>query len=356
MNFHGGQIKREGLMDYSVNIPIEPDLEALTSHLLKSMSKLDEYPEIDGLSARKAIGATIGLPEHQILLGNGATDLIYLMARSLQLNKVMILAPTFTEYARAFKLSDVNVHLHVMKVHEKEGKGQFEADLETLAADIHASGSDALMICNPNNPTGQFFDAYWLYALLSKVKQPDFLLIIDESFIDFRDRGDYSEVMKRLIQDHRVLVIRSMTKTYSVPGLRIGYAFGDRKSMEAMSKKREPWALNRFALDAIPFFLENFSRLVALQAESERETDRVYQHLSAINYLTVYPSQANFILIKVKLSDPKGWHAALMDEGVYLRTCDDFDGLDDAFFRVAIRDTISNDYFLEKIQTLDLNG
>lgn len=355
MNFHGGQLKREELRDYSVNIPLEPDLEGLKSHLLNSISKLVMYPEIDGQTAKAAISAVIGFPENQILLGNGATDLIYLMARSLNLNKVMILAPTFTEYARAFEVSDTPVHLHMMKDCEQEGWGHFTVDLESLAADIQVSGSDALMICNPNNPTGQFFDAQWIIELLTLVKHPDFLLIIDESFIDFRNRGDYNAIMKRLMLKHRILVIRSMTKTYSVPGLRIGYAFGDQRAITAMTRKREPWALNQFALDAIPYFLENDLRLVALQAESERETSRVSRHLKAIEHLTVYPSQANFILFKVKVPDPNGWHAALMDEGVYLRTCFDFDGLDHAFFRVAIKDHLSNDYFLEKMEALKFN-
>ena len=358
MNFHGGQIKKEGLLDFSVNIPTLPYDEAYKTLLIDTIHHLYEYPEIDGEKARKSLSDYLGWPENQIVLGNGATDLIYLIGRAFKFDRAMILEPTFTEYRRALEQSGTEVFAYQMQNEANNPSdpsdpnnrlNKFMVSPILLAKKINEKQCQALYVCNPNNPTGTYFDCDFFKVLLEHVNVDSFMLILDESFIEFKERNDYFQEMKQLMTRYHVLVMRSMTKTFCVPGLRIGYVFGDKNAVDQINKLRDPWALNRFALESIPYLLNNKKHLSTLQLWCEKEADYLLNALLAIHQITVYESHANFILIYVAVENPIKWHEWLMNQGIYLRTCMDFNGLNSNFFRIAVKDRVSNQKLIEVI-------
>lgn len=349
MNFHGGQFKKENLNDFSVNIPVITYDSSYRDVLLRTIESLCEYPEIDGEAARQAISKNIGLPMENIILGNGATDLIYLIARSFKFRRAMVLAPTFTEYESALEQSGTQVVAHVMSHHTEDNELKFNVNIHELANALRDNDINCLFICNPNNPTGQLYTADFIESLLV-ASDDNLVLVIDESFIEFKERSDYHERMKVLVNRYNVIVIRSMTKAYSVPGLRVGYAFGNAKPMKVLSRHRDPWALNRFALESIPYFLERKSDLVALQDQTEARRERMHKALSAIDGIQVAKGEANFLLIKLSVSCPAKWHQSMIEKGFYLRTCMDFKGLGPEFFRIAIKDEMSNNSLIIAIR------
>jgi len=350
MNFHGGQYKKEGLLDFSVNIPSIPFEEAYKQLLNHTIESLHEYPEIDGKQARIKLAESIKWPEDQIVLGNGATDLIYLVARALKFKRAMVLEPTFTEYTRALELNGTQVTHQMMQEIVFENMNTFDIEASEMANAINQSSCEALFICNPNNPTGHLMSHMWIESVLTNVSSSKFLLVIDESFIEFKERSEHATAMKNLMTKYNILVIRSMTKTYCVPGLRIGYAFSSKEVIDQINRFRDPWALNRFALESIPYFLNEIDYLPELQKWCAEESHFLQRGLSAIDGIEVYKSEANFILFKCKKNNPMQWHEKLIIKGLYLRTCTDFYGLGSHFFRIAVKDRVSNQKCIEIIR------
>jgi len=345
MNFHGGQYKREGLVDFSVNIPHFHLEGAYKELLIHTIDQLIEYPEIDGMHARNALSEYLNWPSNQIVLGNGATDLIYLITRTMKLERAMILEPTFTEYRRALIQSGTTVYDYVLE----SGSG-FHLNTEKLADAINNLNCDALFICNPNNPTGQLFTTNEIESVLELVTIQNFLLVIDESFIEFKDRPLHHESMRDLMTRYNVIIMRSMTKTFCVPGLRVGYLFGSEKSVKCINAFRDPWALNRFALESIPYFLTDKHHLDQLQKWCDVESTFMKALLSKVERIEVFDSYANFVLIKIDHPNPTKWHESLIEKGFYLRTCLDFVGLDARYFRIAIKDRLSNEALMDAMK------
>lgn len=337
MNFHGGQCPNDIRLDFSVNIPRIPYSKQLKDTWIKSIENLYDYPEIDGKTAREALGSMLGISENRLLLGNGATDLIYLMARAFTFKRVMILEPTFTEYRRALQLQQSEVFSYAYRETVCDGRYTFEVDPIQLAKAINEKRCESLFVCNPNNPTGQLLKADFFKTLLEHITNPAFVLIIDESFIDFRRHEMYLETMQTLSNNAQIVQLRSMTKTYAVPGLRIGYLTAPEALVQKIGAYREPWTLNRFALDSIPVLISDVSYLSAIRSWCQEEYAYLKTALMTFSELNVYESDANFILIKLIKGDAEAFHKALMASDIYLRTCHDFEGLGATYFRIAIR-------------------
>ncbi len=339
MNYHGGQLKKEGLIDLSVNIPqikFENELRELINNSIEEMMK---YPEIDGITARKSIGEALGLSESDIILGNGATDLIYLIARALKFENAVILQPTFTEYERALSQNHTKIE-HVATFMERDinmedvSKRVFEASKAKFGR-----MTEAVYFCNPNNPTGHFTHADEIEKFIAYFPENEVpAIVIDESFIEFKDRPDHHRKMKALIQKYPIIIIRSMTKTYRVPGIRIGYLFGSKALIEKVNKLREPWALNHFALRMIPYFMEQTAFRSELEKWVTIESAWVEDQLKRINGVDVFSAEANFVLIKLRQSPEicEKIYEDLIEKDIHLRKCLDFRGLDASYYRIAV--------------------
>ena len=359
MNFHGGQLKRKGLNDFSVNIPNIPYEQAYLDFLKAHIENLMEYPEIDGHSGRKALSEAIDWPMEHIVLGNGATDLIYLTTRALKLRNVMILNPTFTEYSRALLQMGAKVTHFSLTESLKEKKICYTLETSEMVKAIVDNGCDGLFICNPNNPTGSFLEESFFESLFRTLEvntQMDFnqfVLIIDESFIEFKERDAYHQNMRRLMEQYKILVIRSMTKTYSIPGLRLGYAFGNSEVVTQVVNMREPWALNRFALESIPYFLKNKNYLSGLQNTTQLLRNKLRDQLLAFDDIYVAESETNYLFMKVNVKAPLHWHNRLIEKGFYLRTCLDFIGLGPEYFRIAVKDETTNQNLIKAIGEIE---
>ncbi|GAB6106197.1 pyridoxal phosphate-dependent aminotransferase [Fusibacter bizertensis] len=346
MNFHGGQLKREGMVDFSVNIPMIPFEKSFKALLIKSIDQLDKYPEIDGATARESVATFLEIEPSQVVLGNGATDLIYLICKASKFEKAAILQPTFTEYERALTQEGTQIH-HIAS---HEGISTFDIEADEIASKVNFSQSEALFICNPNNPTGQLLTPSYLEEILKKVKNPNFVLVLDESFIDFKVHPDHHGLMRKLIERYRIVIIRSMTKTYRVPGLRIGYLFGTKDVVKIIANYTEPWTLNHMALMSIPYFLSQYNFVTSLQQWCECEANYMNKELNKISQIKCFNNEANFILIKVDEEKSLGFYEKMLNKGIHLRKCTDFRGLNHQYFRLAIMDHENNTNILRKLK------
>lgn len=348
MNFHGGYWGNEAYIDYSVNIPPLAYEETFKRLLISEIDHLFNYPEINGASLCKSLAKQNQLAEGQIILGNGATELIYLYARTFKYENVMIIEPTFTEYRRAFDLTETTIHTF-----ELDKENQFHLEAKSLVKAIKATQSDCLILCNPNNPTGQLYDLCDLEWVLNEC--PKLNILIDESFIEFVDKeyqlasANFMNVSHRM---DRIMRLRSMTKIYAIPGLRLGYAIGGQEAIAKMMAFKEPWTINQMALAAGIHLVEESSYDQVIYEWCQAERLYMKEALLKMKAIEVYEGQANFLLIKVEEALNPLFRKQLKADKIYLRTCVDFKGLNENYYRIALKQHEENAFLINKLKEI----
>ena len=327
---HGGNIyevkrkfKKE-VVDFSANInPLGLPL-ALRRSLSEGFDKIQHYPDPRARDITKAIAKYWGISAENILLGNGSVELIYLIMFSYRPKTTLIPVPTFSEYERAAKI--VNSKIKYVKLREKE---DFKINLSGLGK------SDLLFLCNPNNPTGNLI--FKNNKVIDKLSTK--LTIIDETFMDFLpNQGDYTLIWKAA-RKKKIAVLRTFTKFFSLPGLRIGYIVAHREVINKLKQHQVPWSINSLAQIAAEKILNNKEYISKTYKLIEKERDFLFKGLVKIKGLKPYSSVANFLLIKIEKADvtSKFLREALISKGILLRDCSNFRNLDNKYIRVAVR-------------------
>jgi threonine-phosphate decarboxylase len=335
MNKHGGYLgENKKMLDFSVNINPLGIPAGIREKLIAGIDELVKYPEITGLSAIGKIADDLAVQPENIILGNGAIELIYLFARSMGPGKALIVQPTFNEYERALKLYGWDVVHHVLTEQDN-----FTINPEALSAVIKNEKPQAVFLCNPNNPTGRLYGNDFIRQMIAH-SAPEINWFLDESFIDFSDESGSLSLVKEAKQ--AVFILKSLTKFYALPGLRIGYGVGLAGIIKKMEDFKEPWTVNALALIAATAVYDEKDYAKQTKSYIKGEGQRVFNALSQIRTLKVYPSGADFHLCRLLIGTVTELQIALEKEGMSLRTCEDFIGLDDSYFRIAIKKEADN--------------
>ncbi|MGL6293994.1 pyridoxal phosphate-dependent aminotransferase [Eubacterium aggregans] len=339
MNVHGGYHGVNAkMLDFSVNINPLGMPPRLKYDLIAAMDDLGRYPEIAGASQRDRLAGHLGVYPGQVILGNGAIELIYLFARSLcrSDSKALIVSPTFNEYRRALTMNGWEGVTEWVAGADVD----FRIDPGALARAIAEEQPNAVFICNPNNPTGMAYSCDYLRDLMDEC-DPGILWFIDESFIDFSTK----ESSLTLVADEGrpVILLRSMTKFFGIPGLRIGYAVGHEAIIHAMERYKEPWSINSLALEAVDTVFRDTHYMETTKNYIRKERHLVYVALSKLNNLKVYQSAADFHLCRLKCGTAPAINEGLNTRNINIRTCEDFTGLGSDYFRIAVKKAEDND-------------
>lgn len=343
LNKHGGYYGEDyrQVTDFSVNInPLGPS-DYIKERIKEAIENIYRYPEIKGSSAIKALAKYMDLKEDHILLGNGAIELIYLFTRALQPKKAFILGPTFNEYRRAFQMNETKV-IEISRIQNQE----IHIDYNTLIERIYREKPDVFVLCNPNNPTGDYIPPKRFTPILEVIDEIGGWTMIDESFLDFTGR----ESFEKNIEKYNLFILRSMTKFYSLPGIRLGYGLGNKDLIQRLQKYKEPWSMNSIALDILSHVLkdEAFIQETLHWIHSERKF--LYEGLKEIPTLKVFKPNANFILFRLEKGNPQNFFRYLLDNKIYLRTCEDFKDLGEEYFRVAVKTHKENKVLIDCIR------
>jgi cobyric acid synthase CobQ/L-threonine-O-3-phosphate decarboxylase len=332
---HGGNLRKleeiagrpsKDILDFSANInPLGPP-EGLRSWISSHVSSVVHYPDPDCSSLRSAIATSYGIKEEEVLLGNGSTEIIYLLPKAVPMKRAIIPVPSFSDYARASELEAMSVE----KIFLKEEEG-FELDLSLL--DSKLITNDLVFLGQPNNPTGLLFDTEGFRDLA--LRHPSTLFVVDEAFIQFVE-GAESLTRNR---PSNIIVIYSFTKFYAIPGLRLGGAIADPEIVQRMQGIMPPWSVNTLAQVVGEKVLEDHSYVLRTKAFVREQREFLLKEFQFIPGLTVYPGKANFLLVRIDRKDVNAPTLArkMLDSGIAIRVCDNFDGLDRRFFRVAVR-------------------
>jgi len=335
---HGGNIwaaskkwghSPETFLDFSANInPLGPSMHSLKA-INESLGLLEHYPEPSCQVLKHRLGVYLGIDPGYIVLGNGGSELIYLLARLFGQKRIVRLAPTFTEYGEGLEMP------HIVEVRLAADNG-FRLPLRELIAGMEKE--DLLFLGNPNNPTGNLFARSDLEDLVRRASEVGAIVVIDEAFIDFT--GAKSNSMRDLASNSReLIVLGSLTKFFAIPALRLGYAVAARQTVQQMERLLPAWRINTLAQAAAIAGLqdEEYIRQTVQVVETEREF--LVHGLEQIRGLRVYPSAANFLLVDGSQTgvDADALQSRLGPEGILIRLCDNFSNLSPFHFRLAVK-------------------
>lgn len=347
---HGGNVftvaralgvRPEEIIDFSASINPLGVGPRVREALLSSFSQLTHYPDADLVELNLALAAYHNLDPGHIAAANGSTELIYLLPRLISGRKALIVAPAFSEYAKALTREGWDVAYH-----ELLGKEDFALSLDRLERHL-GQGFDALFLCNPGNPTGTLLSPGTIKEVYNLCRQSGTFLVLDEAFMDFCE--DYSA--KHLVSSGGGVILRSMTKFFAIPGLRLGYAIGSPELVADLTALREPWSVNTPAQVAGVAALEDSGyRFQTLQLIGE-ERAFLAAGLGALAGLKVHPSAANYLLVETGpgLSATE-LRESLLPLGILIRDCSNFQGLDKRYFRVAVRSRSENEQLLRQLE------
>ncbi len=333
---HGGNIKHilnqrnNGTLDFSASINPLGYPEKVRKVIQDNFDDILHYPDIDCSGLRKGISQKIGHAEDEIIVGNGSTELFYLIPRALRPKKGIVFQPTFSEFAEALKSSHAEVRNTILK---EENNFCFTYS----ASDFHDKKADMVFFCNPNNPTGQLVEKSVVLHMAQQ--HPHIMFVVDEAFIDFVDEPEKYSVIGETGTMHNLIVVRSLTKFYGFPGLRIGYLVAPPDIVKKLMEYKEPWSVNTFAQHAAMVALEDREFVLKSRELVFREQSYLFNELSGINGLVPYKPTVNYLFIKIMGGGiTSAWlRKELLGLGIAIRDCSNFAGLNDTYFRVAIR-------------------
>ncbi len=338
---HGGNITKLAaaagkpaaeILDFSANInPLGPP-EWLRPLISSRVSSLVHYPDPDCTELVRAFAERFSVAVDEVLMGNGETELLYLLPRVLGKGRALIPVPAYADYAAAAGQAGMIVE----EVPLREERG-FVPDLIGIEESLR--GDEIVVLGRPNNPTGTFPDAVALRELA--LRQPETIFVIDEAFADFTER-------KSLLAGPRpanLIVLRSLTKFYSIPGLRLGAVVASREIIRRLRALAPPWSVNTLAQAVGAAALRDAEYAEETRRFVRERREELAGSLAAIPGLAVYPGEANFLLVRIDRGniDAPALAALLIADGIALRVCDNFAGLDGRFFRVAVRTAEENE-------------
>lgn len=331
-------------LDFSANINPLGLSTSLKTGLVASLDKLVHYPDPDYRRARQLLADHHEQALEQVLLANGAVEIFYDLARVLRPRRVLTLSPTFMEYEKAFSQQGAKMCYHVLEA--PSYTWEFAGLLPSL---LELEEGDVVIICNPNNPTGSLVEQKELYHLASYLLERKIGLIIDEAFLDFIvDEKNYSFI-PYLKSFPNVLVVRSLTKFYAIPGLRLGYALSHHpRAFSMVREMRPPWTVNSLAVEALPLLLGDKAYQAATRSWLVRERECLYQGLLTFPQLQVVQPSANYIFFRYL---GKGdLREKLWQDKIFIRSCRNYHQLTKQHYRIAIREREENQRLLQALE------
>ena len=338
----------ERLLDFSASINPLGMAPGVREALHACLDRLVHYPDKGAAELRERLAAYHGVAPEEIAVASGSTELIHLLPRAVPGRRGLIVAPAFAEYAEALTRMGWDIDYFTL-----EAANGFRLSLDALEGQL-AEGYDLLFICNPANPTGALIEKARMAQVIELCQRASTFLVLDEAFIDFCEEESAKDLM---VTCQRGVLLRSMTKFFAIPGLRLGYAIGNRVVIASLASVQDPWSVNTAAQAAglaslaDPAYIEETRRYVV------EERKLLAARLDALGWLSSSPASANYLLVEIR----SGMRAdelrtQLLPHGIVIRDCSNFKGLDHRFFRVAVRLREENERLVELLARLGERG
>lgn len=339
-------LNKNELMDFSSNINPFGSCPNAKQSIIDNIDMISIYPDPEYKNLKTSISKYCNCSKDNILLGGGATELISSFINIINPKNAMLLSPAYSEYERELKKINCNITKYF-----SNKEVDFKIDVDDFINTINSASYQLVIICNPNNPTGFAFTKDEIRKILENCNT---YIMVDETYVEFTDMNIFSSTP--LVDEFsKLFVIRGTSKFFSTPGIRLGYGLiSHRDIFEKMASFLDLWNINIFAtlMGEVMFTDVDYINLISNKIQSER--NYLLEELRKLSDLKVYNSYGNFILCEIisKKYTAKDLYDKLIAQGIIIRNCTSFEGLDEYFFRVCILKPEENQLLIKKLNEI----
>jgi L-threonine-O-3-phosphate decarboxylase len=352
---HGGEVldaagksgfRREEILDFSSSVnPLGPSKKALEAAKC-SFKEIATYPDSNSNELRQAIADHFdGLSKTNVIVGNGSTELMYLFAEAFMKkgDTAVIPAPTFGEYESAVrKTGETPKFVRLDK--------NFNVDADVFAREM--AGAKIVFLCNPNNPTSILIPTETLTGIIEEALAQDSLVFLDEDFLEFVENEKALSMINKIKAYPNLFILRSFTKIFGLTGLRVGYGIASEEIINVLSCAKIPWNVNCLAQAAAVVALKDEEHLRVTRELIKKEKAFLSAELEKIKSFKVFQPDANFFFIDIRKSGLTATELKnkLLRQGILIRDCTSFRGLDPYYIRVAVKTREENERLIEALK------
>ncbi len=324
-------------LDFSVNLnPLGPD-SLLRETYLESVKYIDCYPDINCTALKEKLADKWRIPKEWIYITSGASEGFMAIANGRCYKEAFLIAPSFVGYRYALDSSNSMVTY-----------SSYNNIINNLASSSMEKSPQSLWIANPNNPDGKILETEYTESIYRLAKEKKMDVIVDECFLTLAGRNDLSVInlMREKPSEYSHLIcVRSFTKTYAMANLRVGYfVCTDKKLGECIAKKLPEWNVSGVSLNCAEKMLDKDEYLTKARQLIDSERERISDALKKKGF-EVFPSSANFIMFRGNT----GLKEKLLERGIMIRDCSDFEGLGTGYYRIAVRNSGENDFLIKAL-------
>ena len=314
------------ILDFSSNInPLGIPI-SVKKIIKKNLNIIQNYPDLDSSELISSLKKYTHLEKSNLIVGNGAIEIIYNFCFAfLSEKKVLIPIPTFQEYETAAKLNNSKISYF--------RTFNLSKHVDLFISQIPKNG--CVFICNPNNPTGKLLSKKHILKIIQRAQKLSSFVFVDECFIELVPESNES-IISYVKKFDNLFVLRSLTKSFGFPGLRIGYAAASKEMVKILKKIKIPWSVNSLAQDAAKISLKNKSHLTKSKSVIKKELNYLINKINKLENFECYDSSTNFVLIKT-IHNSTQLQKKLLKHKILIRDCKNFRGLNDHYFRIAVK-------------------
>jgi L-threonine-O-3-phosphate decarboxylase len=356
--FHGGNVWElsenygipfDKLIDFSISTnPLGAPEKAL-QNIRKSLDLVHHYPDPSHKWLLDVLSNSVGVGPDNVIVGNGSTELIYLFAEVFLESgyETIIPIPTFSEYKAATERFGGN-----MVFINCDSAKDFKLDIEELKSAI-SEKTRIVFLCNPNSPTGYLYNEDDVLQFVEFAAENDVLVFLDEDYIDFVEDSKRYSMAEHVGDYDNMFVLRSLTKFFGLAGARIGFGVASPQMIEILKRAKMPWSVNSLAMFGAVEAVKDEDFIKKSRLLLSRSKAELLKMLRTIPWLKVYPSETNFLLIKIIQGNLTSTQLkeGLAKRGYLIRDCKDFDGLNNQFFRITVRKLEENKKLMAAIKS-----
>jgi threonine-phosphate decarboxylase len=352
---HGGQLRQiaaqygipaERLIDFSANInPNGPPSSVLTAmrRALEHSATLSAYPDLELIGLKQTVAKCTGVQPENVAAANGFVPLLESALRSRKTERCLLPVPSFNEYRKTLENAGVAVIPYLLS--SDQG---FDYKSDTVLQAILDHSCDAILLANPQNPSGALCSEQRMKMLVEMATRHGVTAFLDEAFIDYCPN---ESLTRQAMESKNLIVFRSVTKFFAVPGLRVAYAVGSSRNIEAMNRFIAPWPIASITSDAVCAALNDETHAEESRLANEQRRLWLERELARLKIATS-PSNANFLLLRFppKIDANLLWERMIVEEGLVLRLCANFEGLGDGYLRIAVRSEKENEKLIRGLE------
>lgn len=354
---HGGQLHAIAerfnvdpatLLDFSANInpdgPPPSVLRALRS-ALDVPSTLLHYPDLEERRLRQAIGTYTATTPENITVANGFVPLLEVALQAAKIRTCLLPVPSFAEYRSALRRANVHITPHILTA-----ETSFRYNIPTILEALTAGHHDALLLANPQNPSGTLHPRAEILQLIEAAAKLGVRVLLDEAFIDYTPTQSLVHHVDDL---PNLTVFRSVTKFHGIPGLRVAYSVTNRSASQILRGTLPPWAITTLASIGATTALADIDFASDSRHRNHHRCESLRQQLTTLGIHT-YPASGNFLLLRfVPHIDTEAlWQRLIVEHGIVLRNCSSFEALPLNHLRCAVRTEVDNRKLLTALSLL----